>query len=186
MIITFNESDLRKKLEGLLPPFRVLFSAACAERRLGKIRTGMGGEAYVLGCAMDYLWHELGTGIFDSRHLQEELSRCLVFGDTDWEGSAACVAYAIRTRLTSDSQEAVWAARSAYEDLDYEVMNKLNVDLNKPGVESVILADEKIQSELLRQLRDLAECKKAENSPQDFAEVVSKFQNLAKEEANGA
>lgn len=70
-----------------------------------------------LGCAMDYLWHELGTGIFDSRHLQEELSRCLVFGDTAGEGSAACVAYAIRTRLTSDSRYAVWAARSAYEDL---------------------------------------------------------------------
>ena len=76
--------------------------------------------------------------------------------DDDWvlesgyaQSAAAAVAYALRTRITDNPQEAAWAARQIYDAADYAAQRKLeDLDLNEPGAEDA-LADQPVVQEAL-------------------------------------
>lgn len=59
--------------------------------------------------------------------------------------------YCVRLILSGDPQEAVWAAKSAYEAADQAAIRVLHVDISRPEVEHEILAHGIVQRELKRQ-----------------------------------
>lgn len=72
------------------------------------------------------------------------------------DDAAGAVAYALRCRLTGLSQEAVWAARRAYDAADTVASARYDdAGMNAPGIEDSIAADDLIQQELGRQEDDL-------------------------------
>jgi hypothetical protein len=73
------------------------------------------------------------------------------------EDAGAAVAYAMRCRQSGQAQDAAWSARRAYEALDHYVINRENIDTNKPGAEERVLGHPVVQAELARQRRDLDE-----------------------------
>ncbi len=83
-------------------------------------------------------------------------------GQTYAENAATSVVYALRCRQTGKSEEALWAARRAYETLDTFVINTEDIDTNIPGVEARMLSHPLIQAELGRQQRDLDELQRGE------------------------
>jgi hypothetical protein len=76
-------------------------------------------------------------------------------GQAAADDAAAAVCYALRARQTGSPQEAAWAARRVYEALDEFVINRGQIDTNRPGMENRVLADPLVQSELERQKKDL-------------------------------
>jgi hypothetical protein len=71
------------------------------------------------------------------------------------EDAVSALAYAVRTGRTSDSREAAWAARCAYDSLDHFVINHENIDTNIAGAERRVQSHPLVQAELRRQANDL-------------------------------
>jgi hypothetical protein len=86
--------------------------------------------------------------------LQAEAESMVPTGETGWTremvyGQNAAAAYAIRTWLTDDPQEAGWAARQVYELADYAVLQgNPEFDLNAPDAEARVLASDIVQEAL--------------------------------------
>jgi len=98
------------------------------------------------------------------------------------EDAVASIIYALRTRLSGSSQEALWAARRAYESLDQHVMSRLNKVVVTPDIERRVLADPLIQAELERQQRDLSDLVESSNQA-DLARRIVRLRDRAKRDA---
>ena len=85
------------------------------------------------------------------------------------EDAGASVGYALRCRQSGQAQEAAWAARRAYEALDHYVINRGDIDTNKPGAEERVLGHPAVQGELARQRRDLDEALAGDMDARDLA-----------------
>jgi hypothetical protein len=99
---------------------------------------------------------------------------------TNAQNAGMAVAYALRTRLTGEAQEAAWAARVAYEALDNFVINKEDIDTSKPGSELRVLSHPLMQAEFERQERDLRELLA---SGHRIVEIVQRLRERARSDA---
>jgi uncharacterized protein YjaG (DUF416 family) len=188
-VLHYEEARLVGDLSKLPPVARATFAAACAERMLALYRwfherTGR-GDPVVLEGALAALWTDLvggdSTGLEAQQNVAEEL---VPYEDDSWvdecafaQHAAAAVAYAIRCRLTSEEQEAGWAARQVYEALDLWVTTRDDVDVNAAGVEDRITADPLIQAELARQQREIEQLREA--SDDQMAALASRIRKTA-------
>jgi uncharacterized protein YjaG (DUF416 family) len=171
-LLRFDEAQLVKMLDRLPRELRVVFAAACAERLLPAYaafseRAGR-GDPTALRHSLTLLWDDLGGSRLSDEEVQTNLDACMELipqeDDGPWvpeqasgEDAGAAVAYALRCRQNGESQEAAWAARRAYEALDHFVINRENIDVNKPGAEARALGHAVVQAELARQRRDVDE-----------------------------
>lgn len=88
----------------------------------------MGGDAARLRDILDSAWNVASNGTSDVSSLDSEAAAFGPTNDEEWvfdmgyaQNGAAAVAYAIRTWLTDDAQEAVWAGRQVQEAAEYSV-----------------------------------------------------------------
>ena len=194
--VRYDEQLLIRKLDQLDPRSKAAFAAACAERQMpGYIvfseQTRRGDPATLISI-LERVWRDLGGDQMPDDEIHRELDRCMELIPQEDEGSwvpeqayaedaASAVAYALRARSTGESQEAAYAARVAYEALDYFVSNRDNIDRNIPGEEQRVLSAPLVQAEIERQRRDLDELLGAQL--QDVTSAISRVRDRAKAEA---
>lgn len=156
-----------------LPPSlwsRLAFAAACAERLLPYYvcytkQRGFDSTPYF--AALNYIWGSVGTmksDGFEVGSLLNECERTLPNEEDAWKAgcpyaddATAAILYCLRYILSGDQQEAIWAAKRAYEVADNFVMTHADYDIDSPDDEIKILHHPVVQNELSRQLRDLCE-----------------------------
>lgn len=169
-MLKFEETRLLREITQLPVPARVAFGAACAERLLPSYerfwrKTGEGDFA-ALSKMLCSLWDDLSGNTMSGKEIKNRIDASMQLipegGGDPWrdeqaaaEDAVAAVVYALRCRLDGQGLEAVWAARRAYEALDSYVTTLEDIDTNVPGEEERVLSSDLIQSELIRQERDL-------------------------------
>ena len=122
-MLRYDEPTLLDRLNGASARARALFAALAAERLFGLYeyfaeRSGQGDTAQ-LRAALDAAWDAIDGDAGDLERWQEVAEDLVPEEDPDtWvlesgyaQSAAAAVAYALRTRLTDNPQEAAWAAR---------------------------------------------------------------------------
>ena len=166
---TFDENELVDILKRLTPSARVAFAAAAATRQiesLGHMFPDLRNESAdsppnVLAC----LWEDLNVASpnVDLWSLRlEAVMNAIPEENDDWtitdallDDGLSSLAYAIRSMIAGDAQEAVWAARRSYEATDQVVIRMLDVQPGSPAIERTIVEHEVVQRELSRQNQDL-------------------------------
>jgi uncharacterized protein YjaG (DUF416 family) len=193
--LRFAQSELRQELESLEKRYRAAFAAACAQRLLSSYvrycTNNRADELDLLTGILDRLWRAIEGGS-DSTQLQKDVDLCLSLmpidqADTDpnrlcAENAIASIAYAIRTQLSGDSQEAVWAAARAYETVDGYVISRLNRTIVDRDIEPQILAHPLIQSELQKQRRDLVEMRDLAKNSKEYRAIIADIRRRAERE----
>ena len=128
----YDEAALKGRLSRLSKRAKTAFAAACAEslvplQRRYWSRTGLGRDA-LLRDILDSAWDVASGGNTDVRSLDAEAAAFGPSDDAEWffdmgyaQNGAAAVAYAIRTWLTDDAQDATWAARQVQEAAEYSI-----------------------------------------------------------------
>ncbi len=172
MMLRFDEKTLTAALERLPQPLRAAFAAACAERLMPAYdafsRSSGRGDPIALREILSRLWDDLAGNAMTSAELKSRIDDCMKLIPREDEGvwipqqaaaedAAAAVAYALRCRQNGRSQEAAWSARRLYEAHDHYVVTNGNIDTNVAGAEALVLKHPLIQTELMRQQRDLDE-----------------------------
>lgn len=171
MFQAYNEQALIEKLRGIPPESRVAFALLCDERLLPSYKafhdeTGKGNIS-ILAAIADRLWNDISGEKMSTEEVEAKLQACMESMPSEedasssfWahaEDAVSALAYTLRARLSGESQEAAWAARRAYESLDHYVIQRDQLDLNKPGGEFQVMQHPLVQAELWRQQRDLDE-----------------------------
>lgn len=149
---------------------RLAFAAACAERLVPFYtcytkQQDFDSTPYF--ASLDYIWSCLGAmkcDEFEVRGLSIECERTLPNEDDAWkvgcpyaDDATAAILYCLRYISSGDQQEAIWAAKRAYEVADNFVMTHTDYDIGSPDDELKILHHPVVQREIARQLRDLHE-----------------------------
>jgi len=170
-----DEEELWRQLERLPNRLRVAFAAACAERQIPNYfrfsKAAGHGNLNILIGALNCLWDELQGKPAPETQLQQQLDSCMsLLPDPEQdslgglayyaEDAVSSAAYAIRTRLRSDIQQAVWAARRAYNALDEFVGAKTHNVRSDQEREERIRLHSLVQAELRRQQADLVQLRK--------------------------
>nr|WP_283254668.1 DUF416 family protein [Luteimonas galliterrae] len=143
---------------------RSLFAAMVATRlSVGyESYAGVGSGKFKAG--LDYLWANLdakGSTQDVSRYVEEAIA--LIPEESDAQrpfaaqadNAASALAYALRSLIDRNPQEAAWAARVAYESADNLVIQRADVEIGGEEAENRIIEDPLIQSELDRQRLDV-------------------------------
>jgi hypothetical protein len=166
----YDEAALARRLADLPARARAAFAAAVAERLFAlytRYADATGTSPQELGDALDGAWDALASAAEKQRlERWRDLAEALVPDEEDegWvtesaygQNGAAAVAYALRTQLADDPQEAVWAARQLYEAADYAAQQQIpDLDLNDPGAEDALLSAAVVQEALAALEEDLA------------------------------
>lgn len=172
--LQFDESALRRDAELLSIRDRSAFAAACAQRLLPSYvkfsKQTARGNPEKLAASLGLLWDDLlGRKEMSDSDLQKEISSSLGLIPEDekktWvveqaaaDDAASAVAYALRTRLRGNGQDAAWAARRAYDAVTYYCQN---VGIEPGKVKILDLSETSrnplVQAELSRQHRDITE-----------------------------
>jgi uncharacterized protein YjaG (DUF416 family) len=195
-ILKFNEGSLMAGLDRIAVRLRVVFAATIAERLLPAYvsfshKTAR-GDPHLLTEILERLWRDIDGVKMSPEELQQsiDLSMELIpqedeipwILDQAWaEDAAVAVVYALCTRQNGKSQDAMWAARRAYDALDHFVTNQEDIDPITAGAEERILSNPLIQTEFIRQQRDLREL--AAVNPQDEPILIQKIRQRAKAES---
>jgi len=195
-MVAFDEQSLKCELTGITPIGRVLFALSCAERlyplyELYAEKTGKNNRACVRS-TLDQLWQSArGEQRTSEQSFLEEYESLVPGERAQWtplnplaENAVDAVAYACRCQSTGETENAVWAAVQGYEAVDYIAHTLQGIDFNEPGAEHVILKTEYVQTELQRQLRDLAELESVSDVATQIDNVMKTLQNRAKAEGN--
>lgn len=170
MTLQFDEGLLLQTLQGMGGRFRTAFAASCAERLfplyIDFSRRTEAGSPDVLETALRQLWLDLERDSPSLNELQSHLTLTMDVIPTEeqepWieqqayaEDAAAAVAYALRSRISGEAQESVWAARRCYEAADHFATH----DLSKQGIEDApeerLAAHPRVQNELRLQAEAL-------------------------------
>jgi hypothetical protein len=191
---TFHERRLIRALKSLPNSHKTAFAAACAERQMTSYRVfamEQGREfPDPIERALAELWSDL-LGEHGSEVREEQIDALIGFipqdvAQEEWtqafnnaQNAGIATAYALRTRIRDDVQQAAWAARIAYEALDDFIVNSGNIDTNKPGAENRVLAHPLVQAELARQDRDLDDLR----DHADSAHIIANIRDRARAEA---
>ncbi|GAA3520803.1 hypothetical protein GCM10022234_15740 [Aeromicrobium panaciterrae] len=156
----YDEGVLHARLGQLDRTQKTVFAAACAQRAEPLFRrfveTSGLGDVDILHSVLENVWTVAAGDPLDLHEDQRRAEDQVPIEDDSWiiesgygQNAAACTAYAVRTWLTDDPQEAVWAARQIYEVADYAAQNAdASIDLNDLAVESRLLATAIVQSAL--------------------------------------
>jgi uncharacterized protein YjaG (DUF416 family) len=125
-------------------------------------------QAQRLAEILSAAWDVTSGLVIDLRLMESEAASMPPSDDEEWvlemgygQNAAFAVAYAIRTWLTDDPQEAAWAARQVYELADYAVseadLKPGEIYLYRPGdrAEDEALKSEIVQAALSAIERDL-------------------------------
>lgn len=164
----FNEKSLLEKLNELPKQMVIAFATAAATRQLRNY------ERYACELnireksrprqIVNQIWNDFQKPVDSniwSMTLDEVMS-LLPEENGNWnvrhvlaEDALSSLAYSIRCLLVHESQEAVWAARCAYEAVDQAAIRALGVQPGQRDVELAIQAHYFVQRELERQSNDL-------------------------------
>jgi hypothetical protein len=167
-VLRFDEQSMVVELSRLSRASRVMFAASCAERlrplyrRYQEVTDEATSDQ--LDAALEAAWSAaLGAIPRERLSAWQVVAEGLVPDEDDeaWvdeyaygQNGAAAVAYALRTALTGEPQEAAWAARQVYEAADFAAQHQLpDLDLNRVGAEDDLLSTPVVQ-EALAGLRD--------------------------------
>lgn len=158
---TYDEQAIVARLAALDRRSRTAFAASCAQRLLPLFEryarsVGMPDSGVRLRSIVAAAW-DVASGVeADVQAYQAEVEGMVPSDADGWtletgygQNAAAAAAYAIRTWLTGDPQEAAWAARQVYELADYAVLHgNSELDLNAPSAEAQVLASAAVQRAL--------------------------------------
>lgn len=169
-IQAYDEAGNLKALALLPSRLRVVFALLCASRLLPAYeqfhsRSGR-GNPQSLNAMADKLWADCCDATMSDNEVKANLESCLHLipeEDEAWdeetqpyaEDAATALAYAYRTRLDGNTQEAAWAARRIYESFDHFIQKAFGVSAYNSDTEQKILSHPLVQAELTRQRRDL-------------------------------
>lgn len=172
-MVSYDEDAIRSRLAGLPRAAKTAFAAACAQRLLpafDRYAAAVGLDSPdVLSIVVTATWNAIQTGEGDLHTLQEQAEALVPHDDGDWfhemgfgQNGAAAVAYAVRTWLTDDPQEAVWAARQVYEAADYASLAAApGLDLNAPDAADTLRSSPMVQAALAGIEADLLEVERS-------------------------
>ncbi len=166
---SFDENILVNELGKLPLCGRIAFAAAAATRQLcnyewyarrfNPIRELRPREIAI------QLWEALLTDSFDHPEwalILDEVMGLLPEEGDDWvirhalaDDAISSLAYAVRALLTSEPQNAAWAARRAFEAADQAAIRTLGVQPGLTNTEIAIKSHTLVQREIMRQRRDL-------------------------------
>lgn len=195
--IQFNERERLSALASLSLGGRVAFAASCATRLLPaysrfSVEAGRGDPQAVQSIA-SRLWSDLKGETMSDQNLRLVVDQCedLIPGENQepWIASQAyaddavsALAYALRCRISSDPQDAVWASRRALDAVDSFVCNVLMPGVETSDIYKNVQSHPLVQAELERQRRDLAEL--AEMTNENFTQRIVSFEQRAVDESN--
>ena len=158
---SYDEGDLHARLAPLGRHAKTAFAAACTELLLPSFEryaqvAGTDDAVERLRIVVDATWNVAGGGDVELEPYQAEAEGMVPSSDDGafveigyGEHAATAAAYAVRTWLTDDPQEAAWAARQVYEVADYAVLqSRPELDLNDPESEARIVASPMVQGAL--------------------------------------
>jgi uncharacterized protein YjaG (DUF416 family) len=196
-MLRYDEKELIGCLQPLPNRLRVAFAAACAERQilnyLGFCNTTGRGDPSILVNALRCVWNDMEKTSVPTGGLQGCLDACMALlpeedqGILDEHGYAddavMAVAVAIRALLTSDVQEAVAAANTAYSALDERVAEILEIRSIGKSEEAQILAHPLVQAELERQRADLLLLQEIAKNPASEQEGIAELRRRAQADA---
>lgn len=166
---SYDEDGLVDRVARVDPVRRTAFALSCAQRLLPLYqrfveRSGSADPGKLIGVA-DRLWAVLQGQPATNLAADQRLAESLVPDDEDdsWvletgyaQSAAAAVAYAVRSWLTGDPQEAAWAARQLYEAADYAAQ-QVQVGLyGNRQAEAAVQESEIVQGALAAIADDLA------------------------------
>ena len=173
-MLSYQEDVLKEALNRLPGPLRIVFAASCAQRLMGVYRASterMCAPAAGLETALAYVWTHLGERLRREEAEQVLADVMALIPDEDAPGwnpltsyaadAASAVAYALRCLMSSDAQEAAWAARRVYEALEHYVSSRNCMGPGDAASEGRILGAPIIQAGLRRQNRDLNDLQSA-------------------------
>ncbi len=168
-MVSYDESEIGARLVRLERFNRTAFAAACAERLWPLferyVRVTGEGDSVVMRAVLDRVWLAVqGRDAGDLSQAQAEVEAMVPIDEGEWvfemgygQNAAASVAYAVRTWLRHNPQEAVWAARQVYEAADYAAQRSLaDLDLNSAAAEAELFNSEIVQVALAGLAADLA------------------------------
>lgn len=166
---TYDEQALVHDLANLTPARRTAFAAACAQRLLPLYQRfaeqSAAADAEQLVAIVEHVWATLdGQEPHDLAADQDQAEELVPDDeDDDWifesgyaQNAAASAAYAVRSWLTSDPQEAAWAARQVYEAADYAAQHAVLDGDTSGDVETALLDSKIVQQALAGLVGDLA------------------------------
>lgn len=179
-MINYDEMLLILRLEPLDRSAKTAFAAACAQRLVPlshrySQQMGDSSREQRLDVIVSAVWQAASGRDIDASRLKAEAEAMVP--DEDDEGwtagrtyagnAAAAAAYAVRTWLSNDSQEAAWAARQVFEaaDLAYFQANP-GSGLTAPAEEMASLESSVVQSVISAVQRDLEAVENALPWPQ--------------------
>jgi len=163
---TFDKDALVQQLAALSPAARTAFALSVATRRLrcferAAYRHGWehAGQPRAI---VERLWEALSAAdtVHDDWRRDEELVLNWIphVEDADWtfehafvQEALSSLVYAIRSLLTSDPQEAAWAAAAAYDAVDQATIWFLGIRPDSEETEATILSHPIVQREFVRQ-----------------------------------
>lgn len=143
-VMTIDEVSLLDRLSRLRPQRRSAFAAACAERALPAFSkynaaTGEGDDA-ALREALDAVWSaqaDSGQDLVSKLKIVEEQipdeDGFWVFESAYAQNAAASVAYALRSCISGDGQDGMWAARQLLELAELAIQRPRGADLEATG-----------------------------------------------------
>jgi uncharacterized protein YjaG (DUF416 family) len=164
----YDEPALLAKLEPLDRWAKTAFAAACAQRLLPLFEryakcVGASERSQRLAQILSAAWDVASGQVLDVQTMESEAESMVPSDDEEWlletgygDDAAAAVAYAIRTWLTDDAQEAAWAARRLYEVADYAFwQTNPEADPNAKDTQAECLASKTVQGALSALDQDL-------------------------------
>ncbi len=165
-MLTYDEPANVRRLSRLDRTRKAAFAAACAQRLLplfDRYAAVVHSDPAIIHVALARVWEALRDANVDLRPMQGAAEGQVPQEDDDWiletgyaQNAAACAAYAVRTWLTDDAQEAAWASRQVYELADYAVQQLLpDLDLNGPEAECQLVGHDLVQVALAGIEQDL-------------------------------
>jgi len=177
-LLRYDEARNVRLLGELSVQGRVAFALVCCQRLLPAYRRfwerARRGDPDAVEQIAARLWRDLQGDEMPGAELTAALDRCMLAIPREADGwdeetqayaenASAALAYALRTRLSGEAQEAAWAGARAIESADYFA-------LRVPRGAGPMLFREKrdstshpaVQLELFRQERDLGELAAAE------------------------
>jgi hypothetical protein len=166
----YDQRALLARLEPLNRGAKTAFASACAQRLLPLFEryarvAGVPAHAQRLAGILAAAWDFSSGRVIDVRSMDSEVES---MAPKDYEGewfmesgygqnAAAAVAYAIRTWLTDDPQEAAWAAFQMYEVAEYAVAQAhAEMHPNVDVTDTVVVGSEIAQAALSAMEEDLA------------------------------
>jgi hypothetical protein len=183
-----DEARLARELSLLPIHSKAAFASACAGRLAAALKAG-GTEAGLTLSALSLLRAFVaGEPIGDVTALEARLLSAMPDEDSPdlaaalSEDALAAAAYALRCAANGHTEDAVWAARRAYETVDWLARQAMTGSIFTKEMEIAALRHPSVQTELRRQWRDLGELSAG---GEDAGRLVDLVERSAREPALG-